>query len=85
MDSTTLFNVEEIDEALIKKTLQEVYEALDERGHNPINQLVGYLLSGDPGYISSHLDARSKISKLERSKIIESLVKSYFRDKQWDY
>ncbi len=82
MDSTTLFNVEEIDEALIKKTLQEVYEALDERGHNPINQLVGYLLSGDPGYISSHLDARSKISKLERSKIIESLVKSYFRDKQ---
>ncbi|MFA5696102.1 MAG: IreB family regulatory phosphoprotein [Bacilli bacterium] len=83
MDSktTTLFSVEEIDEALIKKTLQEVYEALDERGHNPVNQIVGYLLSGDPGYISSHLDARSKISKLERSKIIESLVKSYFRDK----
>lgn len=83
MDSktTTLFSVEEINEALIKKTLQEVYEALDERGHNPVNQIVGYLLSGDPGYISSHLDARSKISKLERSKIIESLVKSYFRDK----
>lgn len=83
MDSktTTLFSVEKIDEALIKKTLQEVYEALDERGHNPVNQIVGYLLSGDPGYISSHLDARSKISKLERSKIIESLVKSYFRDK----
>jgi uncharacterized protein (UPF0297 family) len=79
--TTTLFSVEEIDEALIKKTLQEVYEALDERGHNPVNQIVGYLLSGDPGYISSHLDARSKISKLERSKIIESLVKSYFRDK----
>ncbi|NLD79412.1 MAG: IreB family regulatory phosphoprotein [Mollicutes bacterium] len=83
MDSktTTLFSVEEIDEALIKKTLQEIYVALEERGHNPVNQIVGYLLSGDPGYISSHLDARSKISKLERSKIIESLVKSYFRDK----
>ena len=80
MDSntTTLFDVEEIDEALIAKTLKEVFEAIEERGHNPVNQLVGYIMSGDPGYISNHREARSKISKLERTKIIEVLVKNYF-------
>jgi len=80
MDSntTTLFDVEEIDEALIAQTLKEVFEAIEERGHNPVNQLVGYIMSGDPGYISSHREARSKISKLERTKIIEVLVKNYF-------
>ena len=80
MDSntTTLFDVEEIEEALIAKTLKEVFEAIEERGHNPVNQLVGYIISGDPGYISNHREARSKISKLERTKIIEVLVKNYF-------
>lgn len=77
-NTTTLFNVEEIDEALVAQTLKEVYGAIEERGHNPVNQLVGYIMSGDPGYISSHREARSKISKLERTKIIEVLVKNYF-------
>lgn len=77
-NTTTLFDVEEIDEALIERALKDVYNAIDERGHNPINQLAGYIMSGDPGYISSHRDARSKISKLDRSKIIEVLVKNYY-------
>ena len=87
MDSntTTLFDVEEIEEALIAKTLKEVFEAIEERGHNPVNQLVGYIISGDPGYISSHREARSKISKLERTKIIEVLVKNYFDKILWEH
>lgn len=76
-NTTNLFNVDELNEALIKGTVKEVYEALEERHHNPINQLVGYLISGDPGYISSHREARTKISKLDRAKIIEVLVRNY--------
>ncbi len=77
MDKTTLFDIKEIESALIGETLQEVYEALLERGYNPINQMVGYLISGDPGYISSHKDAREKMSTLERSKVVEVLLKEY--------
>ena len=76
-ETTHLFNVEEINEAIVDVTLNEVYDALEERGYNPINQLVGYLMSGDPGYISSHKDARNKITKLDRTKIIEMMVRNY--------
>lgn len=79
MDKTTsLFTIEELDEAMLAKTLKEVYEALEEKGYNPTNQLVGYIMSGDPGYISNHREARAKISKLERTKIIDVLVRNYF-------
>ena len=77
-NTTNLFSVEELDEALVAKTLKEVYEAISERGHNPANQLVGYIMSGDPGYISNHREDRAKISKLERTKIIDVLVRNYF-------
>ena len=77
-NTTSLFSVEELDEALVAKTLKEVYEALEERGYNPISQLVGYVMSGDPGYISNHREARSKISKLDRTKIIDVLVRNFF-------
>jgi uncharacterized protein (UPF0297 family) len=77
-NTTSLFSVEELDEALVAKTMKEVYEAIEERGHNPINQIVGYIMSGDPGYISNHREARSKISKLDRTKIIDVLVRNYF-------
>ncbi|MGI6329365.1 MAG: IreB family regulatory phosphoprotein [Bacilli bacterium] len=76
-NTTNLFSPVELDEALIERTIKEVYEALEERHHNPINQLVGYIMSGDPGYISSHLEARTKISKIERVKIIDVLVRNY--------
>lgn len=60
-----------------KEVLLSVYAALEEKGYNPINQIVGYLLSGDPAYIPRHQDARSMIRKMERDELIEELVKSY--------
>lgn len=63
----------------VKKVLFQVYKALQEKGYNPINQIVGYLLSGDPAYIPRHQDARNVIRKLERDEIIEELVKSYLK------
>ena len=60
-----------------KKILKEVYESLVEKGYNPINQIVGYILSGDPTYITSHNDARTKIRSVERDELLEKMVK-YF-------
>lgn len=74
---TTLFDVSEIRKANISVTLKEVFLALEEKGYDPVNQLVGYLISGDPGYISSHKDARAKIISLERSEIVAVLLKKY--------
>lgn len=74
MDNTTLFDVSLIKKENIVKTLREVYDALEERGYNPINQIVGYLISGDPGYISSYKDARSKMISLDRSEVVMLLL-----------
>ncbi|UWG95757.1 IreB family regulatory phosphoprotein [Dehalobacter sp. DCM] len=63
-----------------REILQQVYAALQEKGYDPINQLVGYLMSGDPVYITSHNQARTKIRKLERYELLEELVSSYLRD-----
>ncbi len=60
-----------------REILLKVYAALKEKGYNPINQLVGYLLSGDPAYITSHNNARSLIRQLERDELLEELVKKY--------
>lgn len=64
----------------IKVTLITIYEALKEKGYNPINQIVGYLISGDPAYIPRHKNARNLIRKIERDEIIEELVKYYIND-----
>lgn len=64
----------------IKQTLKTVYEALEEKGYNPINQIVGYLLSGDPAYIPRLNDARNLIRHHERDEIIEELVRSYLKN-----
>ena len=77
LEKTNLYNSEIFEEALVKKTLQEVYNSLEERGYNPVNQLVGYFISGDPGYISSYQDARGKISELDRSKVLITVLKDY--------
>ena len=77
MDKTSLFKVIDTDVIETKEILQEVYDALEERGYNPTNQLVGYLISGDPGYISSYKESRKKICKLERTQIIEVLLRNY--------
>ena len=75
-DKTRLFNLVSNDQAKVHKTLLEVYNSLKERGYNPIDQIVGYLISGDLGYISSYQDARSKIKTIDRSKIVEVLLTS---------
>ena len=73
-EQTSLFDLQEIDAKNISETLKEVYGSLEERGYNPTNQIVGYLISGDPGYISSYKDARSKIQDIDRAKIVEILL-----------
>ncbi len=77
IENTTMYDIETVEESLVSSTLKEVCQALKEKGYNEINQLVGYIMSGDPGYISSHKDARSKITSVERSTIIEVLLKNY--------
>ncbi|MBB6214798.1 uncharacterized protein (UPF0297 family) [Anaerosolibacter carboniphilus] len=78
---TMKFNVdkEKINEA--EEILVNVYKALKEKGYNPINQLVGYILSGDPTYITSHNNARSLIRQLERDELLEELIKKYLENK----
>ncbi len=76
MDKTTLFDVATFKSEVITKTLKEVYKSLEERGYNPINQIVGYIISGDPGYISNYENARSKILELDRSELVALLLKN---------
>lgn len=76
-DNTSLFDLKEIDTELARKILKEVYLSLEERGYNPNNQIVGYLISGDPGYISSYQDARNKIQEIDRAKIVEILLNEF--------
>jgi uncharacterized protein (UPF0297 family) len=64
----------------IKKILERVYAALAEKGYNPLTQIIGYILSGDPTYITSHNNARALIGKLERDELLEELVRDYLRD-----
>lgn len=75
--STNIFDVKDINNLLVKETLNEAVDALEERGYNSINQLVGYLISGDPGYISNYKETRKKISKIDRTDIIEVLIRNY--------
>ncbi len=72
-----MFKVRAEDVNQAQEILRQVYNALKEKGYNPINQLVGYLLSGDPAYITSYRNARSLIRRLERDELLEELVKNY--------
>ena len=76
-DKTMSFEVERDRNVKAKEILKEVHEALVEKGYNPINQIVGYILSGDPTYITSHNDARNKIRTIERDELLEKMVKKY--------
>lgn len=77
---TMKFNVETDLDSEVKSILSSVYNSLKEKGYNPINQIVGYLLSGDPTYITSHNNARNVIRKIERDELIEELLKNYIED-----
>ena len=83
-DSTIMFDVNEVNDKLIKTTLEDAVEALTERGYNPINQLVGYIISGDLGYISSYKDTRNRLSKIDRSTLVEVLLKDYLKWDIWE-
>lgn len=78
IDKTSLFDIKEINEKHVSETLNEVYDSLEERGYNATNQIVGYLISGDPGYISSYNGARKKIQEIDRAKIVEILLADFY-------
>ena len=77
IDETLSFKVERDKNIKAREVLKEVYEALVEKGYNPINQIVGYILSGDPTYITSHNNARNLIRQIERDELLEKMVKNY--------
>lgn len=77
MDETMNFKVETDKNLKVKEILKEIYQALEDKGYNPVNQIVGYILSGDPTYITSYNDARNKIRLLERDELLEKMVKNY--------
>jgi len=77
IDRTMTFSIERDRENDIKRTLTVVYDALKEKGYNPINQLIGYILSEDPTYITTHNNARSLIRKIDRDELLQVLLKSY--------
>ena len=76
-DETVSFHVEKEKNEKTKEILKSVYEALQEKGYNPINQIVGYILSGDPTYITSHNNARNLIREVERDELLENMVRLY--------
>jgi len=76
-DKTMNFSVETDKNVKAREVLKKVYDALKEKGYNPINQIVGYILSGDPTYITSYNDARNLIRKLDRDELLEKLVRNY--------
>ena len=81
MDSNTTihFDISEGKDEVVTSTLRDVLESLEERGYNPINQIVGYIISGDLGYISSYKEARNKIAKIDRTVLVEVLLKNYLK------
>lgn len=67
----------------VKDVLASVYAALTEKGYNPVNQIVGYIMSGDPTYITSHKGARAMIMKVERDELVEEMLRSYIKNANW--
>lgn len=82
LGNTQFFRVE-TDNTSVKEILTEVYMALTEKGYNPVNQIVGYIMSGDPTYITSHKNARSLIMKVERDELVEELLTEYIKNNHW--
>lgn len=80
LDPTRSFSIREDKEAEVRATLTEVYDALKQKGYNPINQIVGYILSEDPTYITTYNNARSLIRRIDRDELLQILVRSYLND-----
>ena len=84
INNTQFFTVQKEPELQVSDVLEIVYKALKEKGYNPVNQIVGYIMSGDPTYITSHNNARSLIMKVERDELEEEVLKTYIENSAWD-
>jgi len=84
INKTQFFTVQKEPELQVSDVLEIVYKALKEKGYNPVNQIVGYIMSGDPTYITSHNNARSLIMKVERDELVEEVLKTYIENSAWD-
>ncbi len=84
LNNTQIINLETETVPDVKNILSQVYQALTEKGYNPVNQIVGYIMSGDPTYITSHGNARSLIMKAERDELVEELLTAYIKNNEWD-
>ena len=84
INNTQFFTVQKEPELQVSDVLGIVYKALKEKGYNPVNQIVGYIMSGDPTYITSHNNARSLIMKVERDELVEEVLKTYIENSAWD-
>ena len=84
MTNTQFFQVESGPQISAKDILEIVYKALSEKGYNPVNQIVGYIMSGDPTYITSHNGARSLIMKMESDELVEEMLKTYIEHNEWE-
>ena len=83
LGNTQYFKVKTEPEVRVKEVLDLVYYAMAEKGYNPVNQIVGYIMSGDPTYITSYKGARSTIMKVERDELVEELLKEYIKNESW--
>lgn len=80
---TQFFQVKQDEESAVRKVLSVVYEALSTKGYDPVNQIVGYIMSGDPTYITNYMGARSLIMKVERDELLEEILECYIRANNW--
>ena len=84
LSNTQYFKVKTEPEVQVKEVLDVVYTAMEEKGYNPVNQIVGYIMSGDHTYITSYKGARSMIMKVERDELVEELLKEYIKNRSWE-
>ena len=84
LQNTQYFKVSAEQELKVGDILKTVYQAMTEKGYNPVNQIAGYIMSGDPTYITSYKGARSLIMKVERDELVEELLTEYIKNEAWD-
>ena len=83
LKNTQYFKVEKEPQMKVSDVIDVVYHALSEKGYNPVNQIVGYIMSGDPTYITSHRNARSLIMKVDRDEVVEEILRAYIKNNSW--
>ena len=83
LKNTQYFKVEKEPQMKVSDVIDVVYHALSEKGYNPVNQIVGYIMTGDPTYITSHRNARSLIMKVERDELVEEILRAYIKNNSW--